>query len=104
MKLPKTRRTYCPHCKKHTEHKILESKKKTAYTAHPMSYGGKWRAKRRGALGRGNRGKYSKPPITKWKLAGKKQSKKTDLRFECAVCKKMHNQRKGFRTKRIEFK
>ena len=104
MKLPKTRRTYCPFCRKHTEHKVMESKRKTVGTAHPMSYGSKLRAKMRGRLGRGNKGRYSKPPITKWKLAGKKQSKKTDLRYECTVCKKMHNQRQGFRAKRIEFK
>ena len=103
MKMPKTRRTYCPFCKKHTEHKIVESKKRTPSSAHPMGYGSRLRAKRRGRLGMGNQGRYSKPPISRWKMAGKKQSKKTDFRFECTVCKKMHNQRQGFRSKRIEF-
>ena len=101
MKMPKTRRTYCPFCKKHTEHKIVESKRRTKGSAHPMSYGSRLRAKRRGRLGLGNQGRYSKP--AGGKMYNKKQSKKTDFRFECAVCKKMHNQRKGFRSKRIEF-
>jgi len=52
----------------------------------------------------GNRGKLSKGALTQWKRYGKKTSKKTDLRYECSVCKKTHMQRKGFRSRRIEFK
>jgi large subunit ribosomal protein L44e len=105
MKLPKIRKTYCRFCKKHTEHKVVESKKKTAFTAHPLSYGNKkLRAKWRGRIGMGNNGRYSKPPLTRSKMYGKKKSKNTDLRFECSVCKKMHNQRSGFRLKKIEWK
>ena len=51
MKLPKTRRMYCKKCKKHTVHKIAEAKKKTPNSKHPMSYGSKKRAKRRGKMG-----------------------------------------------------
>lgn len=101
MKFPKTRRTYCPFCRKHTEHKVLESKRKTKGSAHPQSYGSKLRAKKRGKLGMGNMGRYSKP--AGGKMYGKKQTKKTDLRYECSVCKKMHNQKQGFRTKKLEF-
>jgi ribosomal protein L44E len=36
-------------------------------------------------------------------MTGKKASKKTDLRYECKICKKTHMQRKGFRTKKLEF-
>ncbi len=104
MKLPKTRHTYCKFCKKHTEHKVLESKKKTPFTAHPMGYGSKKRAKKRGVRGFGNLGRYSKPPVSKWRLAGRKQSKKMDLRYQCTVCKKSHNQKKGLRAKKVEFK
>lgn len=103
MKLPKIRKTFCPHCKKHTEHKVLESKKRTVGSAHPMSYGSKTRAKLRGYRGFGNLGRYSRPPVSRWKMAGKKQSKIIDLRFECIICKKKHNQRKGFRAKKVEF-
>jgi large subunit ribosomal protein L44e len=104
MKLPKTRRTYCPKCKKHTEHKIAEAKKRTMGTAHPMSYGTKKRAKRRGRMGSGNMGRYSKPAASKFKMTGKKQTKKIDLRYTCTVCKKAHTVGKAWRAKRVEFK
>ena len=101
MKLPKTIKRYCPHCKKHTEHKITQNKKKNASS---LTYGSKVRAKRRGqAKGFGNLGRYSKPAVTKWKSTGKKISKKTDLRYECKECKKMHTQKAGIRAKRVEF-
>ena len=102
MKLPKTKNRYCPYCKKHTEHKVTLSKKKKPRS---MTYGSKLRAKRRGkARGNGNRGRYSKPAISKFKMTGKKTSKKVDLRFECKVCKKQHIQKQGYRSRRIEFK
>jgi large subunit ribosomal protein L44e len=102
MKLPKTLKRYCPYCKKHTEHKVSQTKKKNPRS---MTYGSKVRAKRRGsARGIGNRGRYSKPAISKFKRTGKKMSKKTDLRYECKECKKTHMQKKGFRAKKIEFK
>lgn len=105
MKLPKTTKRLCPYCKKHTEHKITQAKKKTAGAAHPMSYGSKKRARKRGAArGLGSLGRYSKPAISKFKMTGKKVSKKSDLRYECKECKKIHGQKKGFRAKRIEFK
>lgn len=104
MKLPKITKRYCPYCRKHAEHKIIESKKRTRGTAHPLSRGSKKRFKARGRLSTGNKGKYSKPPIAKWRMTGKKQSKKCDLRYECQVCKKKHARAKGFRAKKIEFK
>jgi large subunit ribosomal protein L44e len=30
MKIPKERRTYCPSCKKHTIHEVLEAKRRKA--------------------------------------------------------------------------
>jgi len=105
MKLPKTRNKYCPKCKKHTEHKIIEGKKKGRGTAHPMSRGSQKRIKHRGRMGIGNNGKLSRPPITKWRMTGRKTSKKVDLRFQCSVCKKMHGIRAGgFRAGKVEFK
>jgi large subunit ribosomal protein L44e len=69
-----------------------------------MTYGSKLRAKRRGlARGTGNKGRYSKPAISKFKMTGKKVTKKTDLRYECGTCKKQHMQRQGFRAKKVEF-
>ncbi len=77
MKIPKVRRTHCPKCKKHTEHKVSQTKKKQASS---LTYGSKVRARRRGsARGTGNLGRYSKPAITKFKLTGAKQSKKSDF-------------------------
>ena len=104
MKLPKLKNRYCPFCKKHTEHKVIEGKKRTRGTAHPLSHGSKKRIKARGRFSTGNKGKYSKPAISKWRMTGKKQSKKTDLRYECSVCKKKHQQKKGFRAKKVELK
>jgi len=102
MKLPKNANRFCPYCRKHTQHRISLNKKKNPRS---MTYGSKLRARRRGlARGLGNRGRYSKPAITKFKMTGKKTSKKTDLRYECKDCKKQHMQKKGFRAKRIEFK
>ena len=101
MKIPKAVRRHCPYCKKHTEHKVTQSKKKNPGS---LTYGSKYRARLRGkARGYGNLGRYSKPAITKWKMTGKKSTKKTDLRYECKECKKMHAQKWGFRAKRIEF-
>lgn len=102
MKLSKAVNRYCPYCKKHTEHTVSQNKKKNPSS---LTYGSKIRARRRGqARGHGNRGRYSKPAISQFKMTGKKQTKKTDLRYQCKTCKKMHIQRQGFRAKKIEFK
>ena len=101
MKKPKTMKRLCPKCKKHTEHKVSQVKKKQASS---LTYGSKIRAKRRGAArGNGGRGRYSKPAVTKFKMTGAKTTKKTDLRYQCTVCKKSSMQRKGIRAKRVEF-
>ncbi|MAH33116.1 50S ribosomal protein L44e [archaeon] len=102
MILPKNTNRHCPYCKKHTNHKIALNKKKSPRS---MTYGSKLRAKRRGlARGIGNRGRYSKPAVTKFKMTGKKTSKKLDLRYECSTCKKKHMKSSGFRARKIEFK
>ena len=101
MKKPKTVKRLCPYCKKHTEHKVSQNKKKSPST---LSYGSKVRARGRGsARGTGNKGRYSKPAISKFKMTGKKITKKTDLRYECKECKKTHMQKKGIRAKRVEM-
>ncbi len=102
MKLPKTVNRYCPYCKKHTEHRVSQTKKGQPSS---MKHGAKQRMWKRGrGRGKGNLGKLSKGALSGWKRYNKKSSKKTDLRYECSVCKKIHTQRKGFRTKKIEFK
>jgi ribosomal protein L44E len=105
MKIPKTRTRYCPKCKKHTEQKVSQNRSKTPFTSHPLAAGNmKLRAKWRGRIGMGNNGKYSRPPVNKRKMSGKKTSKKTDFRFECGSCKKIHVQAStGIRARKIEF-
>ncbi len=102
MKLPKTVNRHCAKCGKHTEQKVALAKRKGRSSAHPLSKGGTARVKARGLRrGAGNLGRYSKP--TKPKLSGKKLSKKTDLRYECPVCKKTTCQASGIRAKKIEL-
>jgi len=103
MKLPKLQKRYCAKCKKHTEHKTLESKKKTPGTAHPLSYGSKRRLRLRGGMKMGNKGRFSRRPVGQRVMTGKKQSKKLDLRFECSVCKKKGVQQQGMRAKKLEL-
>lgn len=101
MKIPKLIKRYCPKCKKHTEQKVAQNKKKGASS---LTYGSKHRARRRGsARGTGNLGRYSKPAISKFKMTGAKSSKKIDLRYECKECGKKSMQRKGIRAKKTEF-
>ena len=83
-------------------HKVSQNKKRNASS---LTYGSKVRARLRGkARGSGNKGRYSKPAISKFKMTGKKTSKKTDFRYACSECKKVHMQKKGIRAKRVEFK
>lgn len=105
MKIPKIMKRYCPNCKKHTEQNVTQAKKRSPGSTRPMSKGSKKRMKKRGeARGTGNIGKLSKGALTKWKRYGKKTSKKTDLRYECKQCKKKYTQKKGTRSKKMEFK
>lgn len=99
--MPKTMKRYCPYCKKHTEHKVGQSKKRKASS---LSAGSKYRMKKRSkSTGTGNLGKISKGAMTKWKRYGKKATKKTDLRYQCGTCKKSHAQNSGFRARKLEF-
>jgi large subunit ribosomal protein L44e len=101
MKVPKNMKRLCKTCKTHTEHKVAQNKKKTASS---LKKGSKYRARLRGrARGVGNLGRYSKPAVTKFKRTGSKSTKKTDLRYTCATCKKMSQQASGIRAKRVEF-
>jgi len=87
MKLPKTRRTYCPYCKKKTQQKIKVIS--TGGKRGTLKRGGIARAKKRGlGTGIGNKGKWgSKPAVTKFKRKTK-TTKKTNLMYTCQVCKK----------------
>lgn len=101
MKIPKTLKRFCRYCRKHTEQKVTQNKKKAPSS---LSRGSKYRARRRGrARGVGNLGRYSKPAVTKFKRAGAKSTKKTDLRYTCVICKKTNCQSYGIRAKKVEF-
>lgn len=101
MKIPKVIRRYCKYCKKHTDQKVSQTKRRQASS---LSRGSKYRARLRGAArGIGNLGRYSKPAVTKFKRTGAKATKKTDLRYACTVCNKMTSQPYGIRAKRVEF-
>lgn len=101
MKIPKTIKKFCRYCRKHTEQKVAQNKKKAPSS---LSRGSKYRARLRGAArGTGNLGRYSKPAVTKFKRTGAKSTKKTDLRYTCAVCKKTSSQSKGMRAKKVEL-
>lgn len=107
MIVPKNIKRFCPTCKKHTEQKVSNAKRKTPFSNHTQSHGSKPRqkGKHRGLnIGMGNRGKFSRGAMTKWKMSGKKQSKKTDLRFTCNVCKKTSVDHSSIRAKKVEFK
>ncbi len=104
MKVPKVRKRHCPHCNKHTEHKVAQAKGKGRSKSVTLSRMGPTRIRKRGLRrGAGNYGKLSKPAIKNWKLTGKKQSKKTDFRFECSACKKKSVQNSGIRAKKVEL-
>lgn len=104
MKIPKEIKRYCKFCKKHTSHKVAEAKRKGMGSVHTQAKGQKVRVRKRGKWrGTGNQGRYSRPAMSARKMTGKKQSKKVDLRYSCKECKKISVQKKGFRTKKLEF-
>jgi large subunit ribosomal protein L44e len=102
MKLPKTTKRYCPHCKKHTEHKI--SQVSAGHKRGAMKRGSMNRAKKRGrGRGYGNLGRWgSKPAVSKFKRKSK-STKKTNTMYTCKECKKSHMQRKGTRAGKVQI-
>jgi large subunit ribosomal protein L44e len=100
LKIPKTRRTFCPFCKKQTEHTTSLAKKKERGTLKKGSIA-RLTARGRGKAGFGNKGKVSRGAASSWKRYGAKTSKKSDFRLKCAVCKKSQVRSSGFRTKKL---
>ena len=89
MKIPKEKRTYCPHCKKHTMHEVHTAKKRKASEL-------KWGQRQFRRVTAGYRG-YPRPLP-----AGNKPVKKLDLRLKCKECGKSHI-KKSFRAGKAEF-
>jgi ribosomal protein L44E len=95
MKIPKTTKRFCPYCKKRTEQKIKLVG--TGNKRGTLTRGSKSRAKLRGLnRGIGNKGRYSKPAVTKFKRKSK-TTKKTNIMYTCKVCNKSKYQKKGIR-------
>ncbi|BDZ69963.1 50S ribosomal protein L44e [Methanobacterium petrolearium] len=90
MKIPKERKTYCPNCKKHTIHIVLESKRRKASEL-------KWGQRQFRRVTSGYRG-YPRPLPS-----GNKPTKKLDLRYKCKECNKSHIKRSTFRAGKVEF-
>ncbi|MCF7910267.1 hypothetical protein K9L16_01185 [Candidatus Pacearchaeota archaeon] len=87
MKIPKQTKRYCPYCKKQTEQKIkLVS---TGAKRGALKRGSKERAelRGRGQKGIGNKGRWSKPAVSKFKRKTK-TSKKPNIMYTCQECKK----------------
>ncbi|MBU0457066.1 MAG: 50S ribosomal protein L44e [Nanoarchaeota archaeon] len=104
MKIPKTIKRLCTKCKKHTEQKVHNQSFRGLNKTHTMSRGSKGRTMKRGLRrGTGNLGRFSRPAIAKWKMTGAKNTKKTDLRYTCSICKKVSCQSEGIRTKKVEL-
>lgn len=99
MKIPKTTNRFCPYCNKKTENKIkLVS---TGGKRGTLTRGSKSRARARGLnRGIGNKGRYSKPAVSKFKRKSK-TTKKTNIRYVCAECGKSKYQKKGQRISKI---
>jgi len=99
MKIPKKTKRYCPYCKKKTEQKIKLVG--TGFKRGTLTRGSKSRAKLRGlSTGIGNKGRYSKPAVSKFKRKSK-TTKKTNIMYTCSVCKKSKYQKKGKRTGKL---
>ncbi len=91
MKYPKEARTYCPHCKKHTNHKVKLASKGGARS---MAIG--TRKHERSLMGHGGKRAGEKTV--------KKQGKRQKIVMECTVCHKKHERVIGTRTrKKLEF-
>ncbi len=95
MKIPKTTNRYCPYCKNKTKQKIKLIS--TGGKRGTLTRGSKSRARERGLnRGIGNKGRYSKPAVSKFKRKSK-TTKKTNIMYTCQECKKSKYQKKGIR-------
>ena len=99
MKIPKTTKRHCPYCNKKTEQKIKSVG--TGGKRGTLKRGSLARAKLRGSnAGIGNKGKYSKPAVSKFKRKAK-TTKKTNIMYTCKECGKSKYQKKGKRAGKV---
>ncbi|ABN07469.1 50S ribosomal protein L44e [Methanocorpusculum labreanum] len=90
MKKPVKFNTYCPYCRKHTEHEVERVKKGKTTGLHWID---RQKARRSNV---GNRGKFGKVP------GGDKPTKKINMRYRCKECGKAHL-REGYRAGKFEL-
>ena len=90
MKKPVKFNTYCPYCRKHTEHEVEKVKKGRTTGLHWIDR----QKARRSKIG--NRGKFGKVP------GGDEPTKKINVRYRCKECGKAHL-RPGFRAGKFEL-
>ena len=99
MKKPKVTNRYCPFCNKKTPQKIKLTS--TGMKRGALKKGSKERAYLRGAIpGMGNKGRWSKPAISKWKRKIK-NTKKSVFVYTCQQCKKATQSKKGLRAGKV---
>lgn len=99
MKIPKSVNRFCPYCNKKTTQKIKLVG--TGFKRGTLTRGSKSRARLRGqSRGIGNKGKYSKPAVSKFKRKSK-TTKKTNFLYTCGVCGKSKYQKKGKRAGKV---
>lgn len=99
MKIPKKTKRYCSYCKEKTEQKIKVVSAGAKRGA--LKRGSKQRARLRGrSRGIGNKGRWSKPAVSKFKRKTK-TTKKTNLMYTCTKCGKSKYQKKGKRTGKL---
>jgi len=91
MLIPKKIRTYCPSCRKHTEHSVSLLKKRPP---RKLSWGQRQFARVTAGYG-------SQPRSEQKKFS--KTTKKVVLMLKCGECRKSHPHR-GFRSKGVKFK
>lgn len=97
MIIPKTKKRFCPTCRKQTEQKVTIAK-----TSGKRGKLGKGRRKLK-KMEHGYRGfPYAK--IEHGTKYGAKTSKKVVLVFQCSVCKKKNLWKKGKRSKKVMLK
>jgi large subunit ribosomal protein L44e len=90
MLIPKKIRTYCPSCRKHTEHSVSLLKKRPP---RKLSWGQRQFARVTAGYG-------SQPRSEQKKFS--KTTKKVVLMLKCGECRKSHPHR-GFRSKGVKF-
>jgi len=89
MRMPKKRRTYCPVCRRHTEHNITKIRKRKASELKAGQ-----RQFRRVLSGYGG--------FPRALPSGDKPTKKAHLKLTCGECGKSRTI-KGFRVKKLEL-